>query len=640
MITFFQWKEYKQSLTSNMSSVAKITSENIQASVMFNNSNDADKILIEFSNDPRIISAGIYLLNGTLFSAYHSTNERLPDIYDLKNNNVLHEFKNNKLHVFQPISIQGKDNVIGTLYIISNLDLLYQQISNNIIVTTLIVLLVLILAIILTTRMQKMISQPILSLSGTTNKIKNEKDYSVRVEHDEYLEIEELSDGFNSMLEEIQHRDQHLQRMATYDVLTDLPNRKYFIDILNQAIARGSRKTQRHAVLYMDLDRFKYVNDSLGHSVGDELLIQVAKRMRIAIRTDDIVARFGGDEFTFLLRDIPSTNQAAEISERILEVLSEPFDMHNHSVVVDPSIGIVIYPENGMTPEDLLRNADTAMYRAKNTGGKKYLFFTEAMNEEAQIRLELEEALRYALNKHEFILHYQPEIDMQTGKMIGMEALVRWNRNGAGLVAPNLFIPIAEETGLIIPLGIEILKQAIHETKKLINVCSYDCKVAVNISAKQFKQENLIEKIKSILEECELPPEDLELEITEAAVIDNTKEAIAILKKIKDTGITLAMDDFGTGYSSLNYLKKFPIDKLKIDKSFIRDMEQSEENKSIVKYTIDLAHILKLTVVAEGVETEHQANILRDMECDIAQGYLYSRPLDISHISDFFRTRH
>jgi diguanylate cyclase (GGDEF)-like protein len=639
LISFYQLREYKDSLVENMSSVAKITAENLQAAVMFNNSTDANNILAEFKTDKRILTAAIYSSDKKLLFSYNPNDRYLPESYDVEGEDESHKFEDDVLDTYQSITIEDDSNIIGYLYLTSSLNSIYQQLKRNIIVISLIMIIVFTLAIFITLRLQKIISNPILALSKITNRIKNEKDYSIRVEHDDYREIEELSDGFNSMLEEIQNRDQHLQHLATYDVLTSLHNRNYFIDLLEQAIARGNRKSQRHAILFMDLDRFKNINDSLGHSVGDELLIQVAKRLGMIIRGDDIVARFGGDEFTFLLRDLSSSHQAAEVADRILGVLNEPFDIHNHKVVIVPSIGIVFFPENGLTPDDLLKNADTAMYRAKNSGGNKYLFFTDSMNEEAQLRQELEEALRDAIVSHQFILHYQPKIDLNTGKVVGMEALSRWNRNGSGLVAPNIFIPIAEETGLIIPMGLQVLKQAIQQTKTLIDETSFDSKVAVNISAKQFGQKDLLDQINLILEECELSSENLELELTEAVVMENSDIAIKTLNKIRDAGISLAMDDFGTGYSSLSYLKKFPINTLKIDMSFIRDMEQSDENKSIVKTIIDLAHILKLDVVAEGIESQHQAVILREMGCDIAQGYLYSKPIDFEQMSEYLKIK-
>jgi diguanylate cyclase (GGDEF)-like protein/PAS domain S-box-containing protein len=426
---------------------------------------------------------------------------------------------------------------------------------------------------------------------------------------------------------EKQH-EKHLKQLASFDPLTSLPNRKYFTDLLTSAILRGERKNQSHAILFLDLDRFKNINDSLGHTAGDFLLKIVANRLNDILRGNDAVARLGGDEFTILLEDISNSHRAAEVSQRIIEVLSEPFDLQGHQVVISPSIGIVLFPDHGTTHEELLKKADTAMYHAKGLGGNNYWYFTEAMNVAAHNRLELEEALRNALIRDEFILHYQPKININTGKIVGMESLVRWKRDGNHLVGPNIFIPAAEDTGLIVPIGKQIIHQAVQQTAAWVDDHLLQDKIAINISAKQFRQVDLLDYIKSTLEEFNLSPEYLEIEITEAAVMENTDEAISTMKRIKDFGITLAMDDFGTGYSSLSYLKKFPIDALKIDMSFIKDMESSEVNKSIVKTIIDLAHTLKLEVVAEGVEQQHQADLLSEMNCDLIQGYLCSKPVE------------
>jgi diguanylate cyclase (GGDEF)-like protein len=637
MFTYIQLRDYRSSMVESLSSTAAIIAENVQAAVLFDNVNDADNILSEFKTDQRILIAAIYKNESIVFSSYKLIKETVPASINFLWEDEKYLFEDNYLHLYQPITIQSDDNIIGYVYLKASLDSLYQQLNQNILVTVIIVLLSLLVTILLTSRLQKIISDPIRKLLSVTDIIKNEKDYSLRVEPSGFSEVQQLCDGLNSMLSEIQSRDEHMQHLATYDVLTNLPNRKYFIDILNQAISRAERKSQRHAILFMDLDRFKHVNDSLGHSVGDELLVQVARRLAMIIRGDDIVARFGGDEFTFLLQDVPSSNQVAEVADRILEVLCEPFDMHNHKVVVSPSIGIVLFPDNGIEPEDLLKKADTAMYRAKSSGGNNYLFFTESMNEEAHFRLELEEDLRNALIQDQFIVHYQPKINLDTGEISGMEALARWERNGNGLVPPNEFIPVAEETGLIVPLGNKILEKAVIQANYLNNNHLFNNKVAINISAKQFRQVDLIEHIKHTLTEYDLRAEYLEFEITEATVMDNISEAISIMSKIKDIGISLAMDDFGTGYSSLSYLKMLPFDTLKIDMSFIRDMEESEVNASIVKTIIDLAHTLKLEVVAEGVEEIHQAIVLRDMGCDVIQGYLYSKPLDKDGIVELLK---
>ncbi|MCP4271369.1 MAG: EAL domain-containing protein, partial [Gammaproteobacteria bacterium] len=431
---------------------------------------------------------------------------------------------------------------------------------------------------------------------------------------------------------------ENLAQLASYDELTGLPNRKYFRDIVNGAISRAKRNNQQHAILFLDLDRFKNINDSMGHSAGDLLLKLVATRLTEIVRGNDTVARLGGDEFTVLLDNITGTHKAAEISTRIIEALSKPFELHGHKVIVSPSIGIVIFPDHGVSHEELLKKADTAMYQSKKAGGNAFWFFTDKMNADVQKRLKLEEALHQALKNDEFSLHYQPRFDAYTHTVAGMEALARWNRNGHGFISPVEFIPTAEETGLILTLGDLIISKAIQQIKRWTDSNLFRGRVAINISARQFKQPKFLENFQFMLEEANLSPEYLEIEITEAAVMENISDAIVTMNKIKDFGITLAMDDFGTGFSSLSYLSKFPIDVLKIDRSFINNMLLTETNLNIVKTIIDLAHILKLKVVAEGVEQEHQLHSLQEMGCDFIQGFLYSKPLEVNKLENLLKT--
>jgi len=637
LFTLVQLQEHRSSLIENLTSVAKITADNVQAAVLFENQRDANKILSEFSSDSRILTAAIYTAEKQLFSFYDISKENITRFYDFSAENGTYQFENDLFHIYQPISIQGEKNIIGYVYLKANLDSLYQQLRHNILVITLIVISVLIITILLSSKLQKLISAPILELAQATKTIRDDKNYGLRVEHNEYLEIKQLSDGFNLMLSEIQERDNHLQQLAMYDELTGLHNRKYYIDLLNQAIARGLRKSQSHAILFLDLDRFKHINDSLGHSVGDEILQQTSQRLTLITRDDDVVARFGGDEFIFLLQDIPSLHHVAEMTDRILEELRMPFSYRHHSIVLTPSIGISLYPDNGETSEDLLKKADTAMYQVKSMGGNAHLFFTDAMNVEAQQRQNVEEDLHSAVIKDEFFLQYQPKVNLHSGEIMGMEALIRWKRKGKDLVPPNEFIPIAEETGLIIPIGNMVINEAILQTKSWVDAGLYNHRIAINISAKQFRQVDFLDNLKAQIEDNQISPEFLEIEITEAVVMENTDDAIAKMKKIKDFGIKLAMDDFGTGYSSLSYLKKFPFDILKIDMSFIRDMQVSNVNASIVRSIIGLAHTLGLEVVAEGVEQENQATLLRDMNCDHIQGYLFSRPLNSVDVSSLLQ---
>lgn len=638
LFTLFQLREYQLTLAENLTAVAKITGNNAEAAIAFDNTDDASKILSELKNDPRIIAAAIYAPGNNLFASY-SRNHDTPPVFEPPDENG-YRYEDRTLHLMQPIYIDdNKKEVIGYIYIQASLDLLYEQLQKNILITGIIVLFSLFIGYFLTFRLQRSISTPILELSNATNKIKNEKDYSIRVNRSDYLEIKHLCDGFNSMLEEIQSRDEHLQQLASYDPLTGLSNRKYFSNILNNAISRGVRKSHRHAILFLDLDRFKNINDSLGHSIGDELLVHVSKRLEVIIREDDTVARFGGDEFTILLQEITGSHQAAEVADRILEVLNEPFDLKGHDVVISTSIGIVIYPEHGVTAEQLMQNADTAMYQSKHSGGNSFWFFSEHMNITAQKRLKLEESLRQAIHKDEIILHYQPQFDLVTKTIVGVEALVRWNKEGGQMVPPNDFLPLADETGLIIPLGNIIFRKALTTLKKLNEEGLYNQKLSINMSAKQFRQSNAIEPLLTFIEDLKLNPEMIEIEITEEALIDYTDEVIMIMHTLKDNGVGLVIDDFGTGYSSLGYLKQFPFDALKIDMTFIRDMQETERNSNLVRAIIDMSHHLDLKVVAEGVETAAQQELLRDMECDIIQGYYFSKPMDEKHLRQFLLHR-
>ena len=377
--------------------------------------------------------------------------------------------------------------------------------------------------------------------------------------------------GTHTDIDKEVNTQEELRQLASYDPLTKLTNRSLFLDIVKQTVSRSQRNNSRHAVLFMDLDRFKKINDSLGHAVGDQLLIEVSNILSNTLRDSDIISRFGGDEFTILLQDISNIRQITETATRILHELSKPINLQNHQVVASTSIGIALCPDNGTRSTDLLKNADTAMYHAKNNGGNNYWFFNEAMNQAARDSLNMEESLRNAIKHKEITLHYQPQVDANTGKIVSMEALCRWFQRDGGSISPEKFIPVAEETGLILPIGDIIFDQACGSAKHWLNDNLMPKKISINISASQFKKKDLLDIILRNLNTHKLRPEYLELEITEAMIMDSTEDSINIMKKFKDHGITLAIDDFGTGYSSLSYLREFPIDTLKIDMSFVKN---------------------------------------------------------------------
>src|SRR5438132_6882661 len=418
-----------------------------------------------------------------------------------------------------------------------------------------------------------------------------------------------------------------MERLAYHDAMTGLPNRPLYIDRLILALAQASRSNQRLAVFFLDLDRFKDINDSLGHSIGDSLLKAVAERIRRCVREGDTVARFGGDEFTLLIPRIEQVEDAAKIAQKILETLKIPFIVGERELFVTTSIGISVYPNDGADPETLLRNADTAMYRAKDSGRDNYQLYAPAMNARALERLALENLLRKALSQKELVLFYQPVVDVMTKAIVGVEALIRWKHPEMGLLSPAHFISTAETSGLIVPIGNWVTRTACHQIKVWQKRIDRDLTVAVNLSARQFQQPNIVEEIARALEETDLDPESLELEITESNAMQNAENTIYTLRELKALGVRIAMDDFGTGYSSLNYLKRFPIDILKLDQSFVREVNHDATDAAIVSAVISMAHSLDLKVIAEGVETEEQLAFLTKQRCDRIQGYLFSAPL-------------
>ena len=418
-----------------------------------------------------------------------------------------------------------------------------------------------------------------------------------------------------------------LEHQASHDALTGLANRNLLADRLDQAIAHARRNKSLVAVLLLDLDRFKVVNDSLGHEAGDALLQTMAQRLTACVRSVDTVARLGGDEFVVLMSDIDSENDAATLARKLLHQLSLPMMVAGREMVSNASLGIALYPKDAEQASTLLKNADVAMYRAKELGRNSMQFYTPAMNASTLARLELESALRRAVLRDELVLYYQPKVELRRGRVVGAEALIRWRHPQLGMVAPGEFIPLAEETGLIVPIGEWVIDQACAQIKAWQNAGLPDITVAVNLSARQFQQENLARTVGQALRLNEVAARCLELEVTESAVMQDPDKTVAILHELKQIGVLLSLDDFGTGYSSLNYLKRFPIDILKIDQSFVRDIITDPDSAAIAVTIISLAHSLRRRVVAEGVETEAQLDFLRRRRCDEMQGYYFSRPL-------------
>ncbi len=426
--------------------------------------------------------------------------------------------------------------------------------------------------------------------------------------------------------------EEQIKNLAYYDVLTGLPNRRLFNDRLNIAIANAHRHDHLLALVFVDLDLFKRINDTLGHSAGDKLLVEVGRRISSQLREGDTAARMGGDEFTLLLQEIDDPDSAVNIAHRIINAISQPFTIDNNTLYVTASIGISIYPNDGNNSETLIRNADTAMYRAKDDGRNSYQLYTATMNASSLQHLEMENNLRRALSQREFTLNYQAKVCAKTGRVTGAEALIRWQHGDLGYISPNLFIPIAENIGLISEIGDWVLRSAINQCRDWLDLGIEDFRMAVNVSARQLVQPNFSQRVIELLEAANLDPWHLELELTESALMARPDEVVPMLSALKSRGIQISIDDFGTGYSNFGYLKRLPINKLKIDLTFIRDVPTNADDSELVAAMIAMAHKLRLSVTAEGVENQQQIDFLQQQQCDELQGYFITHPVAANKI--------
>jgi diguanylate cyclase len=566
---------------------ARILANNSSAALLFRDHKTANEILSSMHAAQQIEYAEIIDMDGSSTAHYAAAGVTRPATSSAFITIEKYIFHKLSLEIFQPIVVESKP--IGMLYISASLKPLYSRLLIYSVAVVLIVLSALAAAALLLKGMRRTLSKAELDLN--------------------YL--------------------------AMVDPVTNLPNRNALNLRITQAVARAERINKGLAVLFLDLDNFKIINDTLGHDAGDELLHQVGLRLTNALRGADSVFRLGGDEFTVLIEDIVESADAALIGKNLISALQHPFSLKNRDVYVTTSIGISYYPEDARDFKTLLKNADTAMYHAKSRGKNNFQFFSSDMNARAHKRLEVETSLRRAIENNEFEVYYQPQMDLRSGEVVCMEALIRWRHPERGLVSPLDFIPIAEETGLILPIGAWILKQACLQCRLWHSAGFTKLKIAVNLSGKQFNQENLTGQIAQILRETNLDPAYLELEITESAIMETNNHAIDILSQLRQMGLSLSIDDFGTGYSSMNYLKRFPISKLKIDRSFVKDIPGDAEDGAITAAIIALSKALNIAVVAEGVETKQQADFLLNHQCHLVQGFLYSKPMPVPQADVF-----
>jgi diguanylate cyclase (GGDEF)-like protein len=630
LFTVFQLREYRLSMVESLSSTAKITAENVQAAIWFEDEGDANKLLAEFASDPRIITAAIYTKDKELFAVYDVTNEYDSVFFEFADPSQHYQFDTKSLHLYQPISLQDKTTIIGYVYLKASLDSIHQQLKKNILVTLLIVFSVLIITLLLTSKLQKIISGPILQLLQVTKRIKDKKDYSIRVARDDYLEIQQLCDGFNLMLEEIQDRDEHLQHLALYDELTGIPNRSLFVDHFHTAIARSQRTDTQLAICFLDIDNFKPINDGFGHKVGDKLLVEVANRITASIRKEDTVSRQGGDEFAILLGDIQSYGQFEQSMERIYHAITQPYSIDGFQHKVTVSSGVTLYPSDDGDIDTLIRHADQAMYNAKLAGKHRYHLFNPLHDQKIIQKHHKLDEIEQALVSNQFSLFYQPKVNMATGKVFGVEALIRWIDPEKGVIPPLDFLPVTEGTRLENEIGNWVINQALMQ---LDEWHSQDVKleVSVNISSHHLQSNVFISTLADALEKySNVDPKLLQLEVLESSALDDIHTIGSIISACQALGVSIALDDFGTGYSSLTHIRHLAVDVIKVDRSFVRDVLDDPSDYTIVNGVIGLADSFNRKVIAEGVETTEHGLVLLMSGCNEAQGYGIARPMPIS----------
>ena len=658
----------QQTVSDHLGTMANIIAANSSAALLFSDPAAAQETLSFLNSQPHIQAAAIYGMDEMEFASYIKPGLQLemPEILS-QTANIL--FWGDYVELFTHIVYEGEQ--IGVVYLRSDMEVVHERLILFLGIVAIILIVSLLVTFVLSAQLQRIITDPLLRLSAIARQVSTEKNYAVRVIGEGKDELGNLITDFNTMLDEIQLRDNELRenrlqleervaqrtreleianeqlelskeqaesvasRMeyhAHHDSLTGLPNRILLNDRITNELAHARRQQTNAALLFLDLDRFKIINDSLGHAVGDQLLRVIARRLNNCVRDEDTVARLGGDEFMVLLPRIGGSADAGRIAKKIIECLVDPISCNGHELHITTSIGISIYPYDGADAETLIKHADISMYRAKELGRNKAVYYTAEMNAGSRKQLAMETNLRRALEKDQLKLFYQPKVDISRNMITGVEALLRWEHPTMGFISPLDFIPVAEDTGLIVPIGEWVLHTAFRQLKQWHNAGFTDLTVAVNLSSAQLSRPGFEDVVAQALKESGLDAGMTELEITENVVMENIDSAIIILEKLKYLGISVAMDDFGTGYSSLSYLRRLPIDIVKIDKSFVSEIPDSAEDVTIAQAIIAMAKSLKLSLVVEGVENVRQLNFFRQQNVNIVQGYLFSKPVEASEL--------
>ncbi len=634
----------KQTIQSDLSAQAQMIAENSSAAVVFNDRSGATQILSALNASPIITEAAIFLPDKEIFAWFQQQSPQEKLAYPA--------IDKADLTASHDIVVEGKH--VGTLRIGATLQPVYDRLLVFGLTVVVLTVAGLSVSFFLLRRLRNSITGPLLDLTDMMERVAATEDYSLRASIETQDEVGLLTSRFNDMLAKIQLHDYALEKelqerqrteerldyIAHYDPVTALPNRHFFNARLDQLSAQTHAQEPPRpctALMFVDLDNFKIINDNLGHQVGDLVLKAIATRLRFTLRPTDVIARIGGDEFAILLGDLLVPEHAGVVAEKISHSLVEALQIGEHEIYAHASIGIAIFPDDATDPMDLLRLADTAMYYAKENGKNTYQFFKPEMHGKAQKRMSMETGLRHALENGEFEVYYQPKYHLLRKKIIGAEALLRWKRPGVGMVGPYDFIPIAEETGLIVPIGEWVLNQACQQIALLNIQMQEPIHIAVNLSGRQFKEQHLVAQVHAAIVKAGIVPWQLELEITESTLIDTNAATLAKLEALRAMGINISIDDFGTGYSSMSYLKRMPISTLKVDRSFIKDLPGNSDDAAITAAIIAMAKSLNLDIVAEGVETQEQVDFLLTQGCEVIQGYLISPPVPAEQFSEMLR---
>lgn len=633
--------DYQDNLLDTVKSRMNMLIAASTSALLFDDKEAATRVLTSLSQSPNTRFAEIYTLEKQPFSRFvregHSIDVSIADLQPG------FFFQNENLYIFKPIELDNE--TLGYMLLSADTLSLQQQNQRYLRIIGVVFAITMLLAYLLNWRLQIVMAAPLNRLVGLMSYVAKERKYDKRIEVRQVDdEVGTLVNGVNSMLDTIEQHEQQLQenserleslvtlrteqlfQRANYDALTQLPNRHLLIDRLNHGIDNADWEKSSMALMFLDLDRFKVINDSLGHSIGDQLLTQVAKKLSNLVNKVDSVCRWGGDEFVVLVEHLQDKNDVEKLAQNIIDILNQPMEIAGHRLHISTSIGIARYPQDGADSVTLLKHADISMYRAKANGPGKYSFFKSTMLDDSVYRLSLESQIRHAAENAAFHLVYQPQICVKSNSMCGFEALIRWDHEGR-LIPPNEFLPVVEEIGLMTAISEWVLRTACQQNAKWQQEGLSIVPIAVNLTADFIIQPNSFDLVESILAEYDLAPRYLEIEITENTFVASTEIAIKTIERLRKLGVSVAIDDFGTGYSCMSYLRDLPVNKLKIDGSFVQHLGQSTANDGIVKSIITLGNSLDLIVVGECIENEQQREMLEEMGCDMIQGYLYSKPL-------------